>query len=384
MNDILFYLGLVSVMFFVYNIVEMIYFRNKIPLIKDVIPLDDKKLPKVSIIITACNEETKIREALKSICKQNYPNYEVIAVNDRSTDKTGEIISELKIDLKNLKQLDITELPEGWLGKCNALQKGSEISSGEIILFADADIQMKPNTLRNAVSYLLKNNLDHLAVSPDTKMPGFILPAFVNLFSAYLSIFTKPWRAKFKKSKYSIGIGAFNLVRKSVYEKIGGHESIKMRPEDDLKLGQIIKTAGFQQEFALGKDLISVEWYSNINELIKGLEKNSFAAFNYSYILLFLSLFPQLLLNVFPFIAVFITSGITQYFFIFILIMILGYNIGASEYTGAKWWSFFLYPFMTLLFVYIQINSMIYFIRYKGIDWRGTHYNLKDLKANNI
>ena len=384
MNTVLFYISLFSFLFFLYNFIEMLFFRSKIPFLKDVIPLADNELPKASIIITACNEEDKIKSALISICKQDYPNYEVIVVNDRSTDKTGNIISELSEKLGIIKQLDILSLPQGWLGKSNALQKGVEKSSGEIILFADADIEMNPNALRKAVSHLIRNKLDHFAVSPDTKMPGVILPAFVNLFSAYLSIFTKPWRARFKKSRYSIGIGAFNLLRKSVYEKIGGHESIRMRPEDDLKLGQIIKQAGFKQEFGIGKDMLSVEWYSSISELIKGLEKNSFAALKYSYFLLFLSLIPQLLLNVFPYAAVFFTTGLTQIFYALILLMLLAYNISATQFSGSKWYSFLLYPFMALLFIYIQINSALYFRRNKGINWRGTHYDIAALKANKI
>ena len=232
-------------------------------------------LAKISVIIPARNEEKNLEQALRSVLSSNYPSFEVIVVNDRSTDNTSEILKRLQSDYSTLKIVEIDIVPEGWLGKNYALQSGVSCASGNYYLFTDADVIMQKNTLRKEVSYCRLNNLDHIAVVPIIKMPGLILKLFIASFIIFFNMFASHWKAKNPKSKNFIGLGAFNLVRSEVYKKIGGHEKIRLRPDDDMKLGKLIKSSGYKQETIFGKDLIEVNWYSSLKETFNGLLKNS-------------------------------------------------------------------------------------------------------------
>ena len=118
--------------------------------------------PSLSVIIPACNEEESIEQAVIQLINQDYPNFEVIVVNDRSTDNTGVILEKLKVQYSQLKVINITELPSNWLGKNHAISQGVKASSGEWLLFTDADIMFTPNSLKETISYSSKNELDHL------------------------------------------------------------------------------------------------------------------------------------------------------------------------------------------------------------------------------
>ena len=141
-----------------------------------------------------------------------------------------------------------------------------------------------PPVLSRAVSYLLEQEVDHLAVTPVLEMPGLFLDMFGASFILFFCMFARPWKARDPKSSCHIGIGAFNLVRASAYWKVGGHRRIALRPDDDMKLGKILKLGGFRQESAYGGGLLVVEWYATLGELIRGLEKNAFAGLGYSVV----------------------------------------------------------------------------------------------------
>ncbi len=377
-------LSIIIFLFFLIQGIEIILGTRKIKLLADQKPGEKIAFPSVSLIIPACNEEETVEAALISKLELDYPDFELILINDRSTDKTGEILDQFARDHQKVKVIHVTELPEGWLGKNNALQKGAEIAGGELLLFTDADIIFDRSLLKRAVTYFIENKIDHLAATPRTEMPGEILPAFMSVFSFYFSVYAKPWKASDPKSNYHVGIGAFNLIKKSVYEKIGKHDKIKMRPDDDLKLGKLVKMNGFKQDLLFAHDLMSVKWYASVKELFNGLLKNSLTPFNYSIILALLSLPLQFVLNVFPFIAIFFTSGLTRLFFLITVIWILFLYQGSTKISGSKFWHAFLFPINSFIFILIQIRSVIYLLKNDGIDWRGTHYSLQKLKANKI
>ena len=196
----------------------------------------------------------------------DYPELEITLVNDRSTDRTGEILDRLAGEFPQLNVVHLSELPGGWLGKNHALQLGASRSRGEWLLFTDADIVFDPSTLRRAITYVNAHQVDHLAATPDCHMPTWLLTCFAVTFAMYFSLFVRIWAVRNPRSTAHIGIGAFNLVRASVYQAVGGHETIRMRPDDDLKLGKIIKLAGYRQDVVNGTGLIGVEWYASVAE----------------------------------------------------------------------------------------------------------------------
>ena len=383
MDAVLFYLSILILIVFIYLGIELAAGVRKIKFLKDV-NSGNLNEPRISVIIAARNEERNIKKSLSSIISQNYENYEIIVVNDRSTDRTHEIADNIARQENRVKLLKIENLPAGWLGKNHALQYGADNSTGDYLLFTDADVIMDKDTLRKAAEYITRNDLDHIAAAPSIKIADTITDMFGAVFPFYFSVYSKPWKAKDPESRYSLGIGAFNLIGSKFYSKIGGHHKIKMRPDDDLKLGRLIKASGGRQEILYGKGMIEVEWYSSVKELVNGLLKNSFAAYNYNPILLILSNMGLLLFGVYPFAAVFITGGITQVIYLIAMHGIIIAYSKSTKYTGAKKWYVIAFPFVTLLFIFIQIRAMFYVLANKGITWRGTFYPLAELKNKQI
>lgn len=357
---------------------------RKVRWLREVAVPEDIVWPRVSIIVPARNEEREIEEALQSLLALDYPDYEVLVVNDRSTDRTGAILAGMQQRYPQLAVATVVDLPGGWLGKNHALASGARQATGEILLFTDADIIMRPDTLRRSVAYFQEEQLDHLAMTPDVEMPTWFLESFVVVFMMLFSILTQPWKVRDPKSPAHIGIGAFNMLRASVYQAIGTHQPIAMRPDDDLKLGKLVKKQGYAQDVLNGSGFILVRWYASLRELIHGLMKNAFSGVDYHVGFTLFSSISLLLVNVWPFLAVWITSGATWWFYVATVGMHLtSYSLTAHS-AKARWWGLIAYPVVFMLFAFIQWRAMFLTFWNNGIYWRDTHYSLAELRANRV
>lgn len=339
-------------------------------------------LPSLSLIVAARNEEKNIRAGVLSLLRLDYPDKEIIVVNDRSTDQTGAILKELASQEPRLRIITITELPKGWLGKNYALWSGAAAASGNLFLFTDADVVMDKSVLRRAVPFFEKNQLDHLAIGPKAVMPGMLLNIFMAGFGVFFNMYARPWRVKNPKSSAHIGIGAFNLLRAEAYDKIGTHQAIAMRPDDDLKLGKLIKKHGLRQNFLLGTDLIFVEWYDSVKALINGLMKNSFAGMEYSLPLVITGTSALLFFGVGPFVALFFTTGVPQLLFLTMALIMLGVGSLSARAQGLHWVYGLGFPLACLVFFYILWKATLRTLLRGGIEWRGTFYSLEELRKN--
>jgi glycosyltransferase involved in cell wall biosynthesis len=341
-----------------------------------------ERLPFVSVVVAARNEERHIAAAIQSLLEIEYEPWELLVIDDRSTDKTPQILADLQLLDPRLRVQRIEMLPEGWLGKNHALDVGIRQSKGELVLLTDADIFFEKTALKRAVSYMTTQGLDHLAIAPDLNMPGPLLRSFTVMFYIFFFIFTQAWKASDPKSRASIGIGAFGLFRRQALMDVGGLTKIPLRPDDDLMLGRLIKRHGFRQSILDGAGMISVPWYSSTSELITGLEKNSFAALNYRPDLVLGSLVFQFLMIVWPFLALLFTHGYAWWLNL-ITVMLL---VGMPSYLGIKlrygWYSGLYFPVCTVLFGYIQLRAMLLCYWIGGIRWRDTFYPLQALKKN--
>ena len=342
------------------------------------------RLPRVSIVIPARNEERKIREALLSVLSQDYANLEFIVLNDRSTDQTGGILAEMAAADARLQVVNITELPTGWLGKNYALYQGAQRAIGELLLFTDADVVMDPSMLAKAVSYLGANHLDHLAVMPKVSLPGLIPRLFCSAFGIFFAGYIRPWKAKDPASRSFVGIGAFNLVAREAYNAAGTHRAIAMRPDDDIKLGKLLKKADCRQEMVFGMGLLTVEWYSSLREMIDGLMKNTFAGLEYNVAMSIAAGIAVLLLNVWPFAAIFVVKGLAWDLYLLVVMAMLLFISDANRFYGLPRWYAFAHPLSATLFVYILWKSMALALWTGGINWRGTHYPLALLRGNRV
>ena len=379
-----FSLAIATLAFFVGFGIDMMVGNRSIRFLKDAPSIGNGPGPKVSIIIPARNEERNMQEALRSVLNQDYEYAEIIVIDDRSTDRTGSILDRMAREDSRLGVVHVTDLPPGWLGKNHALYSGAQRAGGDLLLFTDADIVMHPSTVRKAVGYMVANQLDHLTITPEVRMPSILLDVFVGAFIIFFSLYARPWKAKDPKSKRFIGIGGFNLVRKTVYRAVGTHQAIAMRPDDDLKLGKLIKHGGYRQELLFGRDMLHVEWYPSLREMINGLMKNAFAGVNYSILAIVASSIAQFLLNVWPFLGLFLTHGITRILNAVVVLLITFICWDNARFHNSRRWYGIGFPISTLLFIYIMWRSMLVTLINNGIRWRGTHYPLAELRANKV
>lgn len=340
--------------------------------------------PRVSVVTAARNEQREIRDALFSILHQDYPAYEVIAVNDRSEDRTGAILDSMRAEYPRLRVIHVRELPDGWLGKNHALFSGARASSGDLLLFSDADVKFARSALSRAVGYLQRNGIDHVTVAPRIE-PGTIpLSLAVQFFFIAFTLYMRPWKARDPGSTRFMGIGAFNLMRREAYERAGTMARIPLRPDDDIMLAKILKQSGARQHLVTGQEMLSVKWYGSLREMVAGLQKNAFAALKYSVVFAAAAILANAVFNIWPFIALFATDGLTRTLnFGVCLLLMMMYAGGAFRMKGRAWLAI-AYPAAAAIFIYILVTATARTVFGRGIAWRGTRYSLDDLKSNKV
>jgi cellulose synthase/poly-beta-1,6-N-acetylglucosamine synthase-like glycosyltransferase len=373
-------LAAITAIYLLITLIEVQFGLRSIPYLGHQSIMDSKQLPAVSIIFSALNEEAAIADAVNSLMKIDYPNLEVIAINDRSTDRTGEILASLQLQYPNLKVLNIDTLPAGWLGKNHALYQGSQMAAGEWLLFTDADVIMQPDTLKRAMSYCMEHQTKHLTIAEKHVRNTF--PLQILLFSQYLSVcmMLKPWRVRYRWSKRSLGFGVFNLVQKSAYAASGGHQAIAFECLDDLKLGALIKAHGFKQDTVNGGDFIERQWYATLPEMIEGWKKNSFAFFEYRASWVVGGTILMLLLFLLPLLSIPFSHGYLFYLNVMNVCLTLQIAMIICMYYRIPIWFSLYYLPSILLMLYSIWNSMFTIYRQGGVVWRGTHYSLELLR----
>jgi glycosyltransferase involved in cell wall biosynthesis len=379
---VFFWLAIISFCLTVACTLDVVLGMRRMAALDDVPPLHQENVPKVSVIIPACNEAATLEPALKSIFAMDYADLEVIVVNDRSVDHTGVVLEQMQKQYPSLHIHDISALTEGWLGKNHALQYGAERARGEYLLFTDADIIMENSSISRAMRHMLENKLDHMSMIFKNIAPGGLLNALVLDAGAGLMLLLKPWKAKDPNSKRYMGVGAFNLVKSTVYKEIDGHKTIAMHPIDDVMLGKVIKHSGFSQECLLGHNFIQAEWYVDVRDFINGLMKNTFAFCNYNMANVLFGVLIIMIINILPLFAIFFTSGITRGLFgSAVMVRMLSFA-GGFSYTGINPW-YSVWALVTpYVYIYITLKAALTTTINRGITWRGTYYSLDELKAN--
>jgi len=379
-----FWIALISLLLTITICLEIAMGMRRMTHIKNVPMLGSKKAPLVSIIIPACNEAATIEPALRSILSLEYDHLEIIVVNDRSTDKTRETLERMRSQYPRLRVFHLTDLPPGWLGKNHALQFGAGHAMGKYLLFIDADISLEKTTLSRAMHHILENRLDHVSMFFENISSNGLLNALFLEGVGGLMLLFKPWKAKDKQSGRYMGVGAFNLVKASAYRAVGCHRAVAMQPIDDIMLGKVLKRQGYGQDCLLGYGFVTVQWYGTVRELIHGVMKNTFAMFNYRVSLVLAGAVFIFLLNILPWWALIFTDGITRILFgSAILVRCIAFVKGFADAginPASAVWS----PVTPYVNIYIAVKAAVVTIRNKGINWRGTHYSLDELKANRV
>jgi len=352
---------------------------RRIAYLKNITPLQNDNAPAVAIIIAVKDEEAEVEEALRSVCALDYPNFKVIVINDRSTDNTASILQQMAQNDPHLLLITVNELQQGWLGKNHALYRGYEASSEEWLLFTDADVKFEKDSLRKAMQYVVQNSLDHLTALPQITSRSSLFKSVMNTFALMLDVKLRPWEVSDPSSKTSMGVGAFNLVRRAAYEQAGTHRSISLRPDDDLKLGERVKHSGFRQAVVYAEGELSLEWYTSLGQFINGLMKNMYSVSNYNFGLAMSTALSTFLILVLP-VPLLLLSGSP---FVWMGIGIIVSQIAIMVFKKgmiANWWDALLTPFAGAVMVYIIIKSTILTIKQGGIYWRDSFYPLSELR----
>ena len=377
--------GIAILAYFLASAFELITGNRSLPRLDQIVPDPSVPHPRVSVIVAARQEADTIEPALASVLAQDYPNYEVIAINDRSEDATGAILDRMAAAIPSrLSVVHVKELPPGWLGKNHALYLGTERASGTIYLFTDADVVMAPDTLSRAVARMQQAKADHVVVIPRIVTPHMGVEAFVSLFVIGFGLWYHIWKAPNPRSKFFVGIGAFNMVHAEVYRRAGTHRAIALRPDDDMKLGKLIKLAGFRQDLVNGIRGVSVAWYPSLRALVAGLMKNAFAGLDYRLWKLAAAVCFIGLVRVWPWAALAVTHGPVRAIYLAIVGLILAMAWDNARFNRFHPWIGLLEPFAACLLIFIVLRSAAVTLRQGGIRWRGTLYPLDELRSNNV
>jgi glycosyltransferase involved in cell wall biosynthesis len=337
--------------------------------------------PSVAIIVPARNEEESIEQALLRLEALDYDNYQIIGIDDRSTDRTGELMDRVAATSSGkLKIVHVRELPAGWMGKAHAMWSAARETTAEWLLFTDADIMFRQDTVRRAVAYGEATHADHVVVLPQVIMKQFGEKMMLAFFQLLFVFGHRPWKVSDPKSKDHMGVGAFNMVRRSAYEAVGTFQRLRMEVVDDMKLGKVIKEAGFSQHVVFGDDMIRVRWAHGARGVVDNLTKNFFAVMSFQTWRALLSCAGMAILNYLPFIGVLIAHGWARVPYAVALASMFFLYSGIWKQAEIHPWYFFLHPVSTTLFIYTMLRSTFVTLHNDGVNWRGTHYALEELR----
>jgi len=343
--------------------------------------------PGVSVLIPARNEENNIGHCVRSLLNQEYPDFEVLVLDDNSTDGTWKVLSEIASENEPLNAIRGKKLPDGWFGKHWACHQLAQAARGELFLFTDADTRHHPLALRDAVAALIARKADLLTAFPHEEViswgerltvplfPWFVI-AFLPLFLAY----------RLREPSLSATIGQFMLFRRQAYEQIGGYEAIRQEVVDDVALGRRIKAEGLKWRMINGDKRIRCRMYHSFREGYRGFTKNLFAGFGY---------------KILKFTLVWLWLGIAFLEPVIVLVTALTGPVSLSNLSivlaaaaavtslliwGASHWCFdfplyltLLYPVSIVVALAIAAGSMFFALTGRA-DWRGRVFAKPELK----
>ena len=342
--------------------------------------------PRLSVVIPACNEAAHLGSAIATLQQQDYPDLDIILVDDRSTDGTGELIERLAREDPRIRAVHVETLPPGWLGKVHALHQGVARARGEWLLLTDADVHFASGSLRRALAYVLYHKVDHLALIPRTIQNSFWLEVAVSAFGLLFLLATRAVKVNEPGSKAFVGIGAFNLVNARRFRRTPGFEWLRLEPGDDVALGLMMKQAGATARIAFAYEDLSVEWYPSVAAMFKGLEKNLFGpGCHYRWSLLLFQAGAIWMLVMAPYFALAfgLTHGLVPLWVAGAAAIAMQLIFPFSVVTEGRMRNLvlMLFPAGMLLISAMMLRAGYKCTRNGGIDWRGTHYPIDQLRA---
>lgn len=339
-----------------------------------------EELPRVAVVIPCRDEAARIEGTLRRLLEQRGVELEIVVVDDRSSDGTGDVARDAAAGDPRVEVLRVDRLPEGWLGKTHALELGGSRVSAEWILFTDGDVWMEPDVLARAVATAHASGADHVVLAPDCPQRTFASRAALAMFSLALLRPMRAANADRRGWRAGVGIGAFNLVRASAWRAIGGHRLLALEVVDDVELGRSLARAGFRTRAFLAVRDVRADWGGTAPLVVRALEKNAFAELGYSSALAFGVVLATLALVALPLhgLASASPAGIAScvaMHTIGVPAWIVARRAGRVEPAAVLAW------FGALVLAAATARSAWISLRQGGVRWRGTLHSLTELRA---
>lgn len=338
--------------------------------------------PTVSVIVPARDEADTIGPALASRLADDYPALEVIVVDDRSTDRTSEAAAAAAGEDPRVRIVRVDTLPDGWLGKVNAMRAGSELASGDWLLFSDADVHVVPGALRRAVSACEHDGTDMLALIPEYELRSVWVAAAWAVFMRIVDMVLAPDAIRDPDSKAALGSGAFNLVRRSAFDASPGFEWLRLETADDMALAMMMKRSGARIDIMDGHGSARVDIYPNVRAMFRGIEKNGGTSAAHPWrFTLGMALF--LIAEWAPLIAltVGVSRGVAWLAAVGLATAVVATcaNVQALRLNTGSWAPALLWPVGSLLIVAGTVRATWLVHARGGVMWRGTFHPLDEI-----
>ena len=350
--------------------------------------------PLISICVPARNEERNIRACVESILAQDYPTFEVIVLEDRSTDKTGEILQDLSKDNDKLKVIRGADLPKGWAGKPHALFQASAAAHGTPgawLCFVDADTFLSPITLSSCYAKAIETQADMFTIMTFQILGSFWEKAVMPIVMTALSVGFSPRKVNDPATKDAIANGQFILIKRSVYDAIGGHASVQDQIVEDKAISEQVKWNGYRLIVANGYSVAKTRMYTSLPEMWEGWTKNIYLGLSEQPSLLLLGVFGAFILLVAALVLpLWPLSGIYWYFqgggwlaltvlieSLILWTIVIQVRARVAIGMGISPWYAFTLPLGSAVFAAMMFTSAWRVISGRGVVWKGRIYTQK-------
>jgi glycosyltransferase involved in cell wall biosynthesis len=345
-------------------------------------PGEAARLPeRCSVVIAARDEATRIERTVRHLLAQVGVTIDIIVVDDRSTDRTADVLRRLMAEDSRVSMKRVDTLPAGWLGKCHACHVGASAATGDWILFTDADCWLKPDVIARALAVSHRERADHLTLTPG------VLPETLGAEAWHLAFLMSlaNWISGVNRDRPGahLGMGAFNLVRADAYRACGGYEALRLTVLDDVRLGLLIARAGRRTRAFLGTGDVECHWGTTMRHMIDVMEKNYFAAIDFNLPLAIVIGIGGPLLWLTAFLAPLSGTLAGAAAGVGMLSLIAPASLIARR-LGWGLRGAIAAPFIYPLLFYAVLNSAVKTVARGGVRWRDTFYSLKDLRAGAV
>lgn len=359
----------------------------------DIFEKKETRKPKVSIILPARNEEEFIAECLDTLIDQDYEDYEIIAIDDSSEDNTGRIISEYAKKYSKIIPVLARPKPDGWMGKNWACMEGYKKSSGELLLFTDADTKHKRNVISLAVSHLLSFNLDALSAIPKMISLDFWTKITLPMISIFLHTRFSANNVNNPKKKTGYFFGSFFIIKKTTYQQVGMHEGVKHEIIEDGALGKKVKEQGHKMKLVRGEHLIEAIWARDKSTLWNALKRLMIPLYIQSSKIAIGSFFAVLFLLFMPFPILAYSSFFIKSFSFFalfcssvtaVILIYMGAIVEVKKALFLKSIYAVFAPIGSLVVILGFLSGLLQAKKNSSVSWRGRSYSMKDHEQSSI